>query len=74
MSWQHVWTLFKVREVSSIPVHTSGPRGKTVQMPVKVQGELGFSSNTRTWEDNYIRPDSILDKVRRGEELQRSGR
>jgi hypothetical protein len=29
-SWQHVWTLFRVREESSIPMHLSGRRGNTV--------------------------------------------
>jgi len=36
MSWQHVRTLFRVPEESSIQVHSSRRHGNTVQMPVDV--------------------------------------
>jgi hypothetical protein len=56
-SWQHVLMLFRVREDSNIPVHLSSRHGNTVRMPIRVQGELGFPSQTRIWEDSCIRPD-----------------
>jgi len=57
MAWQHVRTLFRVREDSNVPMHSSERRGNTVQTPVRVRGELGFPSQTRIWEDNCILPD-----------------
>jgi len=56
-SQQHVQTLFRVREDSSILVHPFGRRGHTVRTLVKVQGELGFPSQTLIWEDNCILSD-----------------
>jgi len=46
----------------------------SVWTPVKVWGELGFPLQTQIWEDSCNRPDAILDKARRGEELQQFGR
>jgi hypothetical protein len=81
ISQQHVWTLFRVPEESSIQVHLSGRRGTTVRMPVSVRQVKGFPSQTQIREDSCNRldislhyPDAILDKARCGEELQPSGR
>jgi hypothetical protein len=56
-SWQHVQTLFRVREVSSIPVHPSGRCGNTIRTPIRVRGEFEFPSQTKIWEDSCIRLD-----------------
>jgi len=56
-SWQHVRTLFRVREVSNVPIHPSGRRDNTVQTLVRVRGELGFPLQKQIWEDSYICPD-----------------
>jgi len=72
-SQQHVWTLFRAQEESCIQVHPSGRCGNTVRMLVSVRQVKWFPSQTQIWEDSYNRSDAILDKARRGEELQPSG-
>jgi hypothetical protein len=57
-SWQHVRTLFRVQEKSSVPVHPFGRRGNTVRGPIRVRQELGFPSQTQLKEDSCIRPDN----------------
>jgi hypothetical protein len=42
MTWQHVRTLFKVREDTSVQVHPSGRRGYIVQTLFRVEVEIRF--------------------------------
>jgi len=81
MFQQHVQTLFRVREESSVQVHPSERRGNTVQTPVNVRQVKEFPSQTRYVKiaatvqmSGLHRLDAILDKARRGEELQPFGR
>jgi hypothetical protein len=46
----------------------------SVRTPVSARQVKRFPSQTQIWEDNCNRPNAILDKTRRGEELQPSGR
>jgi hypothetical protein len=64
-SWQHVWTLFRVREVFSVLVHLSRRCEKYRRTPVRVRGELGFPLQTWIWEDSCIRPDDRSTLSRR---------
>jgi hypothetical protein len=79
-SQQHIQTLFRVPEESSIQVHPSGWLGNTVRTPFSVRQVKWFPSQTQIWEDSWNRSDvrstpfdAIFDKARRGEELQPSG-
>jgi hypothetical protein len=55
-------------------VHSSERRGNTVWTSVSVRQVKGFPSQTQIWEDSCNHPEAILDKARRGEELQLFGR
>jgi hypothetical protein len=46
-TWQHVRTLFRVREDSSIQVHPSRQRGYTVRTLVRVRVQIGFHVQTQ---------------------------
>jgi hypothetical protein len=54
---QHIQTLFRVREESSIQVHLFGGHGNTVRMPVSVRQVKWFPSQTQIWEDSCNCPD-----------------
>jgi hypothetical protein len=56
-SWQHIRTLFRVPEESSLQVHPSGRRGNTFRTPVSVRQVKGFPLQTQIWEDSYNRLD-----------------
>jgi hypothetical protein len=80
-SWQHVRTLFKVREKFNVQVHPSGWCGNTVRTPIKVRRKLVFHcrhgyrktvASVRT--TSLHRPNTILDKARHRKKLQLSRR
>jgi hypothetical protein len=45
-----------------------------VRMLIRIRQVIKFPSQTCIWEDICIRPVEVLDKARRGEELQLSSR